>query len=217
MQRIAYILSLVALLFVSGVASNVRADEVSQSEAELLNEYQHVDPNNIVPTVPLKQALLYLKKYPKKFANQTHIGIIDYTQHASKRRFYVINLKTGKVQNYLTSHGRGSDPSGTGWARRFSNRNRSYASSVGFFRTGGIYFGKHGRSMTLEGLSSTNSMAEARKVVIHPANYVSEQGRHAGRSQGCPALDRKVYDSIINKLQGGTLLYAYGGANPKQF
>lgn len=182
-----------------------------------LPEFNYIDPQGKVPRHLLNRALAYLKKNSDRFHNQSYMGIIDYTKHSSKPRFHIVDLKTGKVESYLAAHGKGSDPKGTGWASRFSNRNGSLASSVGFFRTRGVYHGKHGKSLRLEGLSSTNSRAYQRAVVIHPARYVSESRRYSGRSWGCPAVDHRVIQTVINKLDGGALIYAYGGENPNHF
>lgn len=182
-----------------------------------LPEFNYIDPQGKVPRNLLNRALAFLKMHSDKFHNQSYMGIIDYTKHSSQPRFHIIDLKTGRVESYLTAHGKGSDPRGTGWANRFSNRNGSLASSVGFFRTRGVYYGKHGKSLRLEGLSSTNSNAYQRAVVIHPARYVIESRRYSGRSWGCPAVDRQVIHTVIDKLDGGALIYAYGGENPAHF
>ena len=60
-------------------------------------------------------------------------------------------------------------------------------------------------------LGCADRNALARAVVIHPANYVSDSGHHAGRSWGCPAVDPDVHDEVINKLRGGAMIFAYGG------
>ena len=175
-------------------------------------EFKNVDPKGVINQRALRRALVYFKLNQANFPNQTYISVIDYTKHASERRFHIIDLKSGKVQSYLTAHGKGSDPGKTGWVKRFSNREGSEASSIGYYRTSEVYYGKHGRSMRLEGLSKTNSRAYERAVVIHPADYVSESASRAGRSWGCPAVDPDVHDELINKLRGGSLIYAYGGS-----
>ena len=49
--------------------------------------------------------------------------------------------------------------------------------------------------------------------MVHAADYATEAfvlrwGR-LGRSLGCPALDPAVSDTVIDKIQGGTLVFAY--------
>ena len=87
-------------------------------------------------------------------------------------------------------------------------------SSLGFFVTGEPYVGKHGLSMHLNGKDEGfNSNAYDRSVVMHAADYVSEEfvkehGR-LGRSHGCPALPPALNEPIINQLKNGTCLFLY--------
>lgn len=191
-------------------AGQIVSDEGDQPGVDL-SEFNHVDPKHMIADKPLRRALTYFKTHQSQFGNRQFIGVIDYTKHSSTRRFFIVNLRTGKVEAHLTAHGKGSDPDYSGWARRFSNRPNSEATSIGYYKTAEVYYGNHGRSMRLVGLSKTNNNAYSRAVVIHPAHYVSESGRHAGRSWGCPAVDPDVHDELINKLRGQAMIYAYGG------
>lgn len=93
--------------------------------------------------------------------------------------------------------------------RGFRSQSRwQNATSLGFYRTGKIYIGKHGPSLRLDGLSTTNSNARDRAIVIHGADYVQEEGRIQGRSWGCPAVAQNNRESVIERLKGGSLLYA---------
>ena len=144
------------------------------------------------------------------FGNQNYVAVIDYTLPAWKKRLFIINMKTGSVEAHAVAHGKGSDLNHTGWAKHFSNSGGSDASSIGFYKTGEIYFGKHGRSLRLDGLSSTNNNARDRAVVIHGARYVSDSNA-TGRSWGCPAVSPANIGHVIDVLKGGALIYAYGG------
>jgi hypothetical protein len=152
---------------------------------------------------------------PSTITNRTYIGIIDYTLHSSKRRFFIIDVRTKKITYHHTAHGTNSDD-GNGNTVSFSNQDGSHKTSLGFMRTGETYFGSHGRSLRTHGLSPTNSNNLSRYIVIHKAWYVTDShinryGR-AGRSWGCPAVDPAVYASIINRLsnEGSAVIYAYG-------
>ena len=96
----------------------------------------------------------------------------------------------------------------------FSNQPRSRQSSLGLFRTEEVYFGKYGESLRLEGLEpGVNDRAMERAIVMHAAPYVSPWvvttfGR-LGRSWGCPALDRAVSGRVIDRIKGGTAVFAY--------
>jgi hypothetical protein len=125
---------------------------------------------------------------------------------------YVLDLARKEVI-YVTyvAHGRNS---GDNYATSFSNRNGSHQSSLGFYRTGGTYQGGNGYSLLLDGLEEgINDEARSRAIVIHGADYCSEQvirsaGR-LGRSYGCPALPRELSKPIINTIKGGSLLFIY--------
>ena len=140
------------------------------------------------------------------------MGIIDFKQHNSKERFYIIDMESGRVESYLTAHGKNSDPDYDGYATKFSNTPDSLMSSLGFYLTAETYYGQNGYSLRLDGLSSTNSNARARAIVIHGADYV-KPGKKIGRSYGCPALEMRYHQDLIDRLKGGALLYAGLGAS----
>jgi len=174
-------------------------------KVEESKKYDYVDLQNIIPKKPLKIALEYYDKNINKIRNPYYLSIADFTQHSSQKRFYIIDMRTGKVSQFLVAHGKGSDPNHTGYATYFSNQESSHASSLGFYMTGETYDGKHGYSLYLDGLSSTNSNASERAVVIHGADYVS----NGGRSFGCLAVEMSVRTKIIDMLKGGSIIYTY--------
>lgn len=140
------------------------------------------------------------------FSNRRYLTIVDFRHHSSRRRFFLFDLAAGTVSRHLVSHGKNSDPNNDGIATEFSNASNSNKSSLGFYQTLGTYRGSNGYSLRLRGLDSTNSNAERRAIVIHPAKYVNEAKGKAGRSWGCPALDPRVAATIINKIKGGSIL-----------
>jgi hypothetical protein len=189
-----------------GSIGSVPAPEVSMPEDVNRNdEFVYVDRGNAVPQAALQAALTFYKANRYFLGNHTYLSVIDYTRHASEKRFHVINMRTGEVESFLVAHGQGSDPSHSGFASRFSNENNTHATSLGFFKTGETYEGGHGYSLRLNGLSSTNSNALDRAIVIHGADYVAS----LGRSWGCPAVEMSVRTALIDKLKGGSIIYAY--------
>lgn len=124
----------------------------------------------------------------------------------------MVKLADGSVQSHLVAHGRGSDPSRTGWLERFSNEPRSDATSAGAYRTDSFYLGAHGHSLRLEGLDPTNSNAISRGIVVHGAWYVSKEmigfSGMLGRSQGCFAVADSSLPEIMAQLAPGRLIYA---------
>ncbi|MFA6237977.1 MAG: murein L,D-transpeptidase catalytic domain family protein [Bacteriovorax sp.] len=171
------------------------------------DDYSHLDPDNIVPKSRLAKALKYFDDNKSKIKNQEVIGVIDFSQHSSKERFYVIDMRSGRVETFQTAHGKGSDEDHDGYATRFSNESGSNASSRGIYIAAETYEGAHGYSLKLDGKSSTNSNARSRAIVIHPADYVVA-GQKSGRSWGCPALDPRESVYVINLLKNGAVIYA---------
>ena len=160
----------------------------------------------------LQRAVAALDRHRDSIEHRDVIGVADFSLPSRAARFHVVNLADGHVNSYLVAHGRGSDPTHTGWLERFSNDPGSYATSSGAFRTGSLYGGAHGRSMRLDGLDATNSNAAARAIVVHGAWYVSEamigQSGMLGRSEGCFAVSNSRLGEIIAALGPGRLIYA---------
>lgn len=175
----------------------------------IAEKYSYVDQEKIVPAALLLKTLAYYDANQSKIKNKNYIVVIDFKQHNSKKRFYLINMQSGDVEPYLTAHGRNSDSDFDGYATKFSNTSGSKMSSVGFYLTAETYYGDNGYSLRLDGLSSTNSNARSRAIVIHGASYVREVAL-IGRSYGCPALEVRYAADVINTIKGGVLIYADG-------
>ena len=151
-----------------------------------------------------------------KSANQLSekplLTIVDLEQSSKKKRLWVIDLEKKDVLFYTyVAHGKGS---GDEFARQFSNIENSNMSSPGFYVTQETYTGKHGMSLRLDGMDEGfNSNARQRAIVMHSAEYASEQSIKAlgflGRSQGCPAIPVAQHQAIINALKGKTCLYIH--------
>jgi hypothetical protein len=171
------------------------------------SDYSHLDPEHLIPAKILSTALIYFDSHLDSIPNKRFIGLIDFKQHNSHERFYIVDMESGRVEKYLVAHGKNSDPLFTGFATKFSNTNDSNMSSLGFYLTGETYSGVHGYSLRLDGLSSTNSNARARAIVIHAADYVAP-GDKIGRSFGCPAVETRYHSQIIDQIKDGSLLYA---------
>jgi len=165
----------------------------------------------IAPSL-LQRALDALERHHDSITYRDFIGVADFSLPSRAPRFHLVRLADGNVRSYLVAHGRGSDPSRTGWLERFSNEPRSSATSAGAYRTGSFYVGAHGHSMRLEGLDPTNSNALSRAIVVHAAWYVSEAmigySGMLGRSQGCFAVAGSSLPDIMTALGPGRLIYA---------
>jgi hypothetical protein len=160
--------------------------------------------------------LIHLRTYWPVIRNPRYLTIIDYSKPSYVKRMYLIDMKTGKVEKHLVSHGRNS---GWAYATSFSNEPESFESCCGFFVTGKKYSGKHGIALELYGLQKgVNDNAFRRGIVIHGSNYVSmrsimlNRGR-LGRSLGCPAIPVAAAQSVIDRIKGGSLVYIHAGSN----
>lgn len=170
--------------------------------------YGHVDPNHIVPDKLLAEALAYYQDNLSKISNKKYLSVIDFSAHSSQARFFIINMDSGAVFPFHVAHGSGSDANHDGYADKFSNTPGSNASSLGYYMTAETYSGKNGYSLRLDGLSSTNSKARARAVVVHGAKYVYDSETKAGRSQGCPAVSMANRTKVIDMIKGGSIIFA---------
>ena len=144
--------------------------------------------------------------------NQHYLTVVDFTIPSNKRRLWVLDLNNKTVAMHMhVAHGKGS---GFLVPNRFSNQPNSNASSLGVYTTGSTYSGKHGRSMRLHGREcGVNNAALKRAVVVHGANYVLpgyiQNHGYTGRSHGCLAVNPHRKDQLINKIKGGSVIFAY--------
>jgi hypothetical protein len=140
------------------------------------------------------------------------LTLIDYGLPSTARRLWVIDVAEGRVVHHeWVAHGRNS---GADLAERFSNEPGSLMSSLGAFRTGSAYQGRHGLSLRLHGLDpGRNDRAAERAIVIHGADYVdaafAKRWGRLGRSFGCPAVRREVASELIDAIEDGSLVFAY--------
>jgi hypothetical protein len=153
---------------------------------------------------------LNLRQAGKLAEDKQLLTVVDFDLPSTEKRLWVLDLAKNEILFHtLVAHGHNS---GENEATNFSNTNESNMSSLGFYATGSEYEGKHGRSLRLEGLDEGfNTNAATRSVVMHGADYVSEdfikQNGRLGRSLGCPALPMDLKDEIIGTVNGGTCLF----------
>ncbi len=153
-----------------------------------------------------------LKKSRKLVSSAKLLSICDFSLSSNRKRLWVIDLDEKKVLfNTLVAHGKGT---GEEFATNFSNTEDSHQSSLGFYVTEQTYNGDNGYSMRLFGMDrGYNDAALERCIVMHGANYVSENfiksEKRLGRSWGCPAVSREMAQPIINKIKNGTCLFIY--------
>lgn len=151
--------------------------------------------------------------------NARYLTIIDYTKHSNVKRLFVLDAeKKHMVLSSITAHGIGSDIDSLGIPIRFSNRDNSHMTSLGFYLTGDTYTNlrkEDSLGLCLFGLDEGyNDAACAREIVIHYGAsersgnvYVTDTG--AARSYGCPALPLSTNSRVINLIKGGSCLFVY--------
>jgi hypothetical protein len=170
-----------------------------------------VSPRVVRPEL-FRRALASLQQHGSRVAQRDRMAIADFTAGSSQPRFHFVDLVSGKTTTLLVSHGSGSDPSHTGYLKRFSNDFGSNASSEGAFATADYYVGKHGRSQRLIGLDPTNNNALGRAIVVHSAWYANPDmiKTHGmlGRSQGCFAVGERDLDQVFARLGPGRMIFA---------
>jgi hypothetical protein len=125
------------------------------------------------------------------FSNKRYVALVDMSHHSNDRRFFLFDLASGKLERHNLAHGSGSDPKSTGYARLFANTEDAEKTSLGAYKTAGVYHGKHGQQLRLEELDDSNSHALDRGIVLHGASYV---------------VDERVVASVIKRVKGGALL-----------
>jgi hypothetical protein len=140
------------------------------------------------------------------------LTIIDYSKPSIEPRMWVLDLDTRKMlYEELVAHGQGS---GGNLATKFSNKPDSHQTSLGLFVTETTYVGRNGYSLRLTGLErGFNDRARERAIVMHGAPYVSQatskQLGRLGRSHGCPAVREPIARELIDRVKGGSLVFAY--------
>ena len=192
-------------------------DKVSVSNHETNAEwvYNNLNANHL--SLPQMQSFSEALKgfnilKAKGIVQKDILTLVDFSLSSNTKRLWVIDLTTNTVLfNSLVAHGRNT---GEEFATSFSNDASSFKSSLGFYLTGEIYQGKHGRSLKLDGLEKgVNDKARERGVVMHAADYVSEtfikSNKRLGRSQGCPAIPAELTAELINTIKNKSCLFIY--------
>lgn len=183
----------------------------SKEEVNTLFLYKNYELEGKISYNIFKMALDGYEKIDKK--ENKYFTIIDYSKASYEKRMVVLNLED-KILEYYTyvAHGKNS---GAEKAVVFSNKLNSYKSSIGFYLTGKPYYGKFGYSLKLEGLEENfNSNAKIRNIVIHGLEENEKKSilkyGFLCRTEGCPAIPRKISREVIEKIKNGSVVFIYG-------
>jgi hypothetical protein len=174
------------------------------------------DQQSRIPREAMLKAFDYYESHAEKIQNKAYVTIVDFNRASTEKRMHVIDMKTGDVEDLLVAHGKNS---GNNYATSFSNTEGTLKSSLGIYLTAEQYFGKHGVSLRLDGMESTNSNVRKRDIVMHGATYVSQEtinkiGR-LGKSYGCLAVEQPLIERLVGQLKGGSVILVYRGTGPE--
>lgn len=196
---------------VNSAPITLSADSVYSKHVDDIYEQAHLREAGL-SALTFERALtgFYNLKKAGQLSSKSILTIVDFDQASTKKRMYIVDLaKKQMLLNTWVAHGQRS---GNDQATNFSNINNSFASSLGFYVTGEVYRGMHGKSLKLDGMDyGFNNNARSRSIVVHGAAYVSPQTISAlgrlGRSQGCPAVAQELADQVIQTIEDKTVLF----------
>lgn len=179
-----------------------------------LNSTRPLDPRGSVRKELMDRALAALDIHQGKITQRDRMYLVDFQKFSGDERLYEVDLHGGAVTLMRTTHGRGSDPSHSGFARQFSNTPDSYMSSVGAYATAGASHGaQQGPNVLLDGLEYTNNLARERAIIVHGADYadpafLAREGK-LGRSYGCFSVAHHDLPALRERMGEGRLLFAW--------
>ena len=142
--------------------------------------------------------------------------VIDFSLPSYDKREFVLDLRTGALlyELYVT-HGENSVTGNNwAWASKFSDTNDSHQSSLGMMKTGETYTGSYGYSLRLDGMEDGyNGNVRTRAIVIHPWSAAREEVvddyGYLGLSWGCPAIDDRIAEEVIDTISDGTMVFTW--------
>jgi hypothetical protein len=174
-----------------------------------------LDPGRRVRPELMSRAMAALDVHHSRLPLRDRMYLVDFQKFSGEERLYEVDLIGGQVTPFRTSHGRGSDPEHSGFARTFSNTPESYMSSVGAYATAGPSWGsQQGPNVLLDGLEYSNDLARERAIIIHGADYadpdfLAREGK-LGRSYGCFSTAHTDLPMLRERMGYGRLLFAWG-------
>lgn len=177
--------------------------------------YRKLELKDKIEYSTFKNAIKGSKKIShEKNKDFRYLTIIDFTKPSTKPRFLLIDLKEEELLYYTyVTHGKNS---GKIIPTNFSNNVNSFQSSLGFYIVDKKpYYGQFGYSIRLIGLEEGfNSNAYIRSIVIHGAQYASEDYIKSvgflGRTLGCPAVPLEFSHDIIDTIQDNAIVFIIG-------
>ena len=186
------------------------------------------------PVAAVRRAIQISREpiFPKKDV----LAVFDISQPSAKKRFYVLDFRSGRVTAHYAAHGRDNGPNAK--AVKFKGfqtdldmtplgpLKTAHSEVLDPYRTivdrysGTVYPGMI--VLALEGVTSYNSYINHNppfKWFIHPnwyttAGYRAKNGGVLGRSNGCVVVDPAENNELVTRLQDGALIYVTVGDAP---
>ena len=167
---------------------------------------------------------------------KTPLAVFDISQSSAKKRFYVLDFKSGQVTTHYAAHGRDNGPQAK--AIKFKGfqtdldmvplgpLKTAHSEVMDPYKTivdrydGTVY--PNMIVVVLDGVTPYNSYISHTppfKWIIHPNWYATAAFRAQnngvlGRSTGCITLDPVENNELITRLQDGALVYVTVGDDP---
>jgi L,D-transpeptidase catalytic domain len=211
--------------------AGTKAPEVSTKERDLL---LHQAKALGAPVNAVQRAMETTRE--PKFTKKDVLAIFDLSQPSAKKRFYVVDIKSGQVTGHYAAHGRHNGPHAK--ATKFAGFQKDLDMvPLGPLKTARSQVMDHYKTIVdrydgtvyrdmivavLEGTTPYNSYINHTppyEWIIHPnwyttAGYRAKNNGVLGRSLGCITLDPVENNQLISRLQDGALVYVTVGDDP---
>ncbi|MGZ5242610.1 MAG: murein L,D-transpeptidase catalytic domain family protein [Bacteroidia bacterium] len=200
--------------YTKNTAEDCEAQKISSFDKHLQDVYKQakLDSAGLDFEIYKKGMIGFYNLERESQINKPILSIVDFQKPSTEERLWVFDVKARKLLYHsLVAHGRNT---GENTAVDFSNLANSNKSSIGFYVTQNLYTGKHGLSLVIDGMEKGwNDSAKSRSIVIHGADYVSEDfvedvGR-LGRSQGCPAVPQAICNGLVCTICDRSVMFIY--------
>ncbi|AKQ47720.1 hypothetical protein TH63_13635 [Rufibacter radiotolerans] len=148
-------------------------------------------------SIPTERYISHLKPHLSSKYNQDVAFYADLTLPANEYRFFVLDLKEGKVLDKgLCLNGREDNEGNV----IYSNTPDSNCSSKGVAEISYRYNGSFGKAYKLRGLEESNNNMFRRAIVLHAWSGVPDEPvkEEPIQSQGCPTVN----PAFLEKLSG---------------
>lgn len=137
--------------------------------------------------------------------------------HSGKKRLFLYDFKLKRfTESFMVLHGKCRNSNCSRKVAQFSNRPRSYCSSLGKYTLENEVTNSrnYGEKIIMKGRERTNSNAERRMIVLHPSKYAPDRETYPkylpANSNECPSVSHNSFDiikEIIKKQDKDVLLW----------